>query len=92
MEGCARKDVYCIVYIDGNLSPDMGARNTVGIGLSYRPASLCSLATQFQTRFQKSIPRPKLYSLAELVPRHRFLRSLKVKNSGSGGLVPQLYS
>jgi hypothetical protein len=36
----------------------MGARNQVGIGLSYRPASLCSLATQFQTRFLESIPRP----------------------------------
>jgi hypothetical protein len=41
----------------GNLSPAMGARNQVGIGLSYRPASLCSLATQFQTRFLESIPR-----------------------------------
>ncbi len=28
-----------------NFSPAMGARNQVGIGLSYRPASLCSLAT-----------------------------------------------
>jgi hypothetical protein len=36
----------------------MGARNQVGIGLSYRPASLCSLATQFETRFLESIPRP----------------------------------
>jgi hypothetical protein len=34
------------------------ASDTVGIGLSYRPASLCSLATQFQTRFLESIPRP----------------------------------
>jgi hypothetical protein len=42
---------------DGNLSPAMGARNQVGIGLSYRPASLCSLATPFQTRFLESIPR-----------------------------------
>jgi hypothetical protein len=33
-------------------------RNQVGIGLSYRPAGLCSLATQFQTRFLKSIPHP----------------------------------
>ncbi len=41
----------------GNLSPAMGSRNQVGIGLSYRPASLCSLATQFQTRFLESIPR-----------------------------------
>jgi hypothetical protein len=32
----------------------MGARNRVGIELSY----LCSLATQFQTRFLESIPRP----------------------------------
>jgi hypothetical protein len=36
----------------------MGARHQVGIGLSYRPASLCSLATQSQTRFLESIPRP----------------------------------
>jgi hypothetical protein len=36
----------------------MGTRNQVGIGLSYRPASLCNLATQFQTRFLESIPRP----------------------------------
>jgi hypothetical protein len=42
----------------GNLRPTVGARNQVGIGLSYRPASLCSLATQFQTRFLESIPRP----------------------------------
>jgi hypothetical protein len=28
-----------------NLSPAMGARNQVGIGLSYQPAILCSLAT-----------------------------------------------
>jgi hypothetical protein len=42
----------------GNLSPAMGARNQVGIGLSCRPASLCSLAYQFQTRFLESIPRP----------------------------------
>jgi hypothetical protein len=46
----------------GNFSPAMGpgGRNQVGIGLSYRPASLwvCSLATQFQTRFLESIPRP----------------------------------
>jgi hypothetical protein len=41
-----------------NVSPAMGARNQIGIGLSYRPASLCSLATQFQTRFLESIPRP----------------------------------
>ncbi len=40
------------------LVPLMGARNQVGIGLSYRPASLCSLASQFQTRFLESIPRP----------------------------------
>jgi hypothetical protein len=32
--------------------------STMGIGLSDRPASLCSLATQFQTRFLGLIPRP----------------------------------
>ncbi len=42
----------------GNFSPAMGARNQVGIGLSYLPVSLCSLVTQFQTRFLESIPRP----------------------------------
>ncbi len=42
----------------GNLSPAMGAMNQVGIGWSYRPTSLCSLATQFQTRFLELIPRP----------------------------------
>jgi hypothetical protein len=31
---------------------------SVDIGLSHWPASLCSLATQFQTRFLESIPRP----------------------------------
>jgi hypothetical protein len=31
------------------LHPAMGARNQVGIELSYRPASLCSFASQFQT-------------------------------------------
>jgi hypothetical protein len=41
----------------GNLSHAMGTRKQVGIGLSYRPACLCSLA-QFQTRFLESIPRP----------------------------------
>ncbi len=34
------------------------ARNQVGIGLSYWPASLCSLATQFQTQFLELIPCP----------------------------------
>jgi hypothetical protein len=42
----------------GNLSPAMRARSREGIGLSYWPASLCSLATQFQTWFLESIPRP----------------------------------
>jgi hypothetical protein len=43
----------------GNLSPaPVGARNQVGIRLSYRPASLCSMATQFQTRVLELIPRP----------------------------------
>ncbi len=36
----------------------MGARNQVGIGLSYRPISICSLATQFQTRFLESASHP----------------------------------
>jgi hypothetical protein len=50
------KDKGILVSV-GNLSPAMGARNKAGIGLSYRPASLSSLATQFQTRFLESIPR-----------------------------------
>jgi hypothetical protein len=57
----------------GNFSPSMGARNRVVIGLSYRPASLCSLATQFQTWFLESIPRP----IAGLkIPTLEFLKSL----------------
>jgi hypothetical protein len=42
----------------------MGARNQVGIGLSYRAASQCSWATQFQTRFLESIPRPIVFDSA----------------------------
>jgi hypothetical protein len=45
-----------VVFSVGNFSLAMGARNHVGIGLLFRPASLCSLATQFQTRFLASIP------------------------------------
>ncbi len=60
---CMQYNVHCAtlystVYCIGNFSPAMGARNQVGIGLSYRPASLCSLATQLQTRFLELIPRP----------------------------------
>ncbi len=44
--------------IVGYFSSALGARNLEGIGLSYRPASLCSLATQFQVRFLELIPRP----------------------------------
>jgi hypothetical protein len=54
MVGGGAMCMYCV----GNFSPAMGARNQVGIVLSYRPASQCSLATQFQTRFLESIPRP----------------------------------
>ncbi len=46
--------VHCV----GNFSPAVGARNQVGIGLSYWPASLCSLTTQSQTWFLESILRP----------------------------------
>jgi hypothetical protein len=35
----------------------MGARNKAGIGMLYRLASLCSLTSQFQTRFLELIPR-----------------------------------
>jgi hypothetical protein len=67
----------------GNLSPTMGTKNQVGIGLSYWPASLCSLATQFQTRFLESIPR----SIAGL----KFLTLLS-KGVGAGGVTPPLPS
>jgi len=53
------------------LVPQMGAKNQVGIGLSYRPASLCSLATQFQTQFLELIPRP----IAGLKFSTQFLKS-----------------
>ncbi len=48
-----------------NLSIAMGARNYVGIGLSYRPASLCSLATQFQTRLIAGLKFPTQYSVSK---------------------------
>jgi hypothetical protein len=64
---------------DINLSPVMGTRNQLGTGLSYRAASLCSLATQFQTRFPESIPRPiaepvfvNVYGAQASIPRNRF--------------------
>jgi hypothetical protein len=47
----------CVACV-GNLCPAMSARNQVGKGMSYRPASLCSLPTQFQTRFLELIPLP----------------------------------
>ncbi len=58
--GLLTPSVICTLFVlcAGNLRPAMGAGNQVGIGLPYRPASLCSLATQFQTRFLESIPRP----------------------------------
>ncbi len=64
----------------GNLSPAMGARNQVGIGLSYWPASLGSLATQFQTRFLESIPRPiaGLKFSTQFCPRVLSLRGQRV--------------
>jgi hypothetical protein len=43
----------------------MGARNRVGIVISYRPASLCSLASRFQTLLLESIP--SLIAEAEFV-------------------------
>jgi hypothetical protein len=70
-------------YSVGNLSNAMGARNQVGIGLSYRPASLCSLATQFQTRFLESIPRP-IAGLKILTP-WRGREELVVDWGGGGG-------
>jgi hypothetical protein len=55
-------ELFCLLLYKlglsvGNLSPAFRARNQVGIELSYRPANLCSLATQFQTRILESIPR-----------------------------------
>jgi hypothetical protein len=43
-QGIDSKELIPPAYVDcaGNLSPAMGARNQVGIGLSYRPAWLLS--------------------------------------------------
>ncbi len=49
---------YTAFIIQPELSPAMGARNRVGVELSYHPASLCSLASQFHTRLLESIPSP----------------------------------
>ncbi len=65
-------NVYELYYIlFGNFSPPMGARNQVCIVLSYWTASLCSLATQFQTRFLGSIPRPIASHCKDKIPRFR---------------------
>jgi hypothetical protein len=48
---------HCL-YASVTLVPLWRLGTKYDIGLSYRPASLCSLATQFQTRFLGSIPRP----------------------------------
>jgi hypothetical protein len=68
--------VHCTVHCVGTISPAIGSRNQVGIGLTYRSASLCSLSTQFQTRFLESIPRPiaglkipTLYTYTVAVPK-----------------------
>ncbi len=63
-----------------NFSPAIGARNQVGIGLAYRPASPCSLATQFQTRFLESIPAGLKFStlLASAFPSLIFVLSVSL--------------
>jgi hypothetical protein len=68
----------------------MGTRNQVGIGLWYRPASLCSLATQFQTvpphrvEFVKKLPVIMFPTAWNSAPgyktnpvQHLYLRELK---------------
>jgi hypothetical protein len=69
----------------GKFSPALGARNQAGIGLSYRAASLCCLATQFQSRFLELIPRPimqncmcycTLHILRHQKKNRRFMRRL----------------
>ncbi len=65
-----------------NLEQSMGARNRVGIGLSYRPASAGNLEQSMGARnlvgiglsYQPAI----LHELAELIPWNRFRGSLKV--------------
>ncbi len=57
----ARQPLRCFLPSDEESvkqSSTMGARNQVGIGLSYRTASLSSLPSEFQTRFLELIPRP----------------------------------
>jgi hypothetical protein len=58
-----------------------GYRNRVGIGLLCQAASLCSLATQFQTRFPDSIPSlkvgPKLRTQASLLRQKKKLNSVR---------------
>jgi len=70
-----------LLIITKILGAAMGDRNRVDIRLSYRPASLCSLAIQFQTRFLESIPSPiaglKIQTLEKAamvltIPLHQF--------------------
>jgi hypothetical protein len=58
LEITGKANIFPVLSSVGNLSLAMGVWNQVGIGLSYRPARLSSLATKFQTRFLVTIPRP----------------------------------
>ncbi len=58
----------------------MGARNKVGIGLSYRSASLCSLTTQFQARFLESIPHPTSWQIDFLESIPGLLKRLQIRS------------
>ena len=72
-------DCLQIPALMSSVGNHMGAKNQVGIGLSYQPASLCSLATQFQTRFLEPIPRPiaglKFSTLFPLAEMHTYWSS-----------------
>ncbi len=61
-----------------------GARNRVGIGLSYRPASAVileqSLGASNRIVIELSYRLARLHRLAESIPWNQFLSSLKVKN------------
>jgi hypothetical protein len=65
----------------GILKKSMGARNRVGIGLLYRPASAGIFKLSMRDRIQVVIEIPyrpaRLHRLAELSPWNRFLGSLK---------------
>jgi hypothetical protein len=84
--GIRYKAVEISLSSPGILEQYLGARNQVGIGLSYWPASGVifkqSMGARNRVGIGLSYRHARLHSLAELVSWYRFLGSFKVKKFG----------